>query len=249
VAFSGGADSSFLLRSALDVLGPENVVSLHARSCLQKTTEQELADSWAERHGYDPVDMQQRIVDFQPLDWKEFVANPENRCYLCKKHVYKLFLKELAHEGITVLLDGTNSDDLRQGEKGRPGLRAVAELGVRTPLADCALRKAEIRELSRESGLDTCDLPSSSCLATRIPHRMEITAERLKRIVVLEQIVIDSGFFGCRVRLENRSEKTIFLQLLHKDTDRFNSPPAGRIVIDLLKSKGIDKIFLDVDGR
>lgn len=249
MAFSGGADSSFLLRAALDVLGPKNVMSLHARSCLQKTTEQELADSWAERHGYDPVDMQQRIVDFQPLDWKEFVANPENRCYLCKKCVYKLFLKELAQDGIAVLLDGTNSDDLRQGERGRPGLRAVSELDIRTPLADSGLLKAEIRALSRESELDTCDLPSSSCLATRIPHGMEITAERLERIAALEQTVIDSGFSGCRIRLDNRSEQTIFLQLLQGDMERFNRPSTGRIVVDLLKSNGIDKIFLDVDGR
>ncbi len=249
VAFSRGADSSFLLRTALDVLGPENVVSLHARSCLQKKAEQERVDSWPDRHGYQPTTIQQRIIDLSPLDWKEFTDNPENRCYLCKRRVYRLFFQELARDGISILLDGTNRDDLRLGKKGRPGLRAIDELGVCTPLADCGLHKTEIRKLSRALLLDTWNLPSSSCLATRIPHGMKITAKRLEKIDAIEQEIADLGFEGCRIRLDSGSEKTVFLQLLQRDMAQFDNTSTGQTVVDLLKSRGISKIYLDLDGR
>jgi uncharacterized protein len=249
VAFSGGADSSFLLRTALDVLGPENVVSLHARSCLQKKAEQERVDSWPDRYGYQPAIIQQRIIDLRPLDWKEFTDNSENRCYLCKKRVYKILLQELAQDGISILLDGTNSDDLCLGEAGRPGLRAIDELGVCTPLADCGLHKTEIRKLSRDLLLDTWNLPSSSCLATRIPHGMKITAKRLEKVDAIEKIIADLGFEGCRIRLDSGSEKTVFLQLLQRDMAQFDNKLTGQTVVGLLKSRGISKIYLDLDGR
>lgn len=250
IAFSGGADSSFLLRTALDVPGPDQVIILHARSCLQKRTEQERAASWPERHGYDSAKLRRRIIDVDPLAWQEFRVNPENRCYLCKRRFYSMFLDILRQEAgpSVVLLDGSNLDDLHRGEEGRPGLRAVAELGVRTPLADCRLSKKEIREVSRELELDTWNQPSSSCLATRIPHSMNITAERLARIASLEQAVLGLGFEDCRVQL-SKSAKEIILQLPEKELDRFGIFSKLNAVRVLLNNMGAKKVFLDLDGR
>ncbi len=251
IAFSGGADSSFLLGIALDVLGMDRVRILHARSCLQKKEEQERATSWPERHGYDPAKLHWRIIELTPLAWQDFTANPKNRCYLCKRRIYRMFAETLAEERVSVLMDGSNCDDLRQGEKGRPGWRAVVELGVRTPLADCGLSKAEIRALSREMQLDTWNQPSSSCLATRIPYDLEITAERLARIASLEQTVLDLGFQDCRMRL-SASVDTVILQLPENKLDQFNCVQRRAVVRALRSNMGADKvekILLDLDGR
>lgn len=244
VAFSGGADSSLLLRAAADALGAENVLALHARSCLQKKEEQERAASWPQRHG---CSVRLRILDFEPLTWPDFVSNPPERCYLCKRRVYSRFLELLAEEKIDVLLDGTNADDLQQGEAGRPGLRAVAELGVQTPLADCGLSKEDVRQLSRRLNLDTWDQPSGSCLATRISAGMAITAARLAQVAAMEQVLADAGFSGCRARLLD--ERAVGIQLAKKDIKQQAALVALRKLRELLRSAGAEKIFLDLDGR
>ncbi|MCW5202185.1 ATP-dependent sacrificial sulfur transferase LarE [Desulfobulbus sp. US1] len=249
IAFSGGVDSSFLLRSALDALGQDRVLVLHARSCLQKKQEQKSVDTWAERQGYPAAAIQQRIINIEPLNWADFIANPKNRCYFCKKRLYTLFLKHLHQEGITTLIDGTNADDLHQGETGRPGLQALVELGIRTPLADCRLDKKTIRALSRNLGLDTADLPSSSCLATRLPHGMPITAERLIKVAALEQVLEENSFAGCRVRLNTNAEETVFVQLQKSHLQQFHSDSMRKHIVNQLKKKGVLKIFLDLEGR
>ncbi len=249
IAFSGGVDSSLLLGSALDVLGPKNVLVLHARSCLQKKQEQEDADTWAERHGYPADLLEQRIIRIEPLTWDDFVANPENRCYLCKRRLYSLFLKTLAQEGISTLLDGTNADDLSQGETGRPGLRALLELGIHTPLADCGLDKKTIRLLSQDMGLDTANKPSSSCLATRIPHNMSITSERLNRIADLEQTLEAKGFIGCRIRLLNDHQETFTVQLQEASLSQLSYDIIKKNLLTPLKKKNVHKIYLDVEAR
>ncbi|MCI5124407.1 MAG: ATP-dependent sacrificial sulfur transferase LarE [Candidatus Electrothrix sp. AR5] len=249
IAFSGGVDSSFLLRSALDALGPDRVRVLHARSCLQKKQEQESVDTWAERQGYPAAAIQQRIINIDPLAWDNFVVNPKNRCYLCKKHLYNLFRETLQQEGITDLLDGTNSDDLRQGKTGRPGLQALAEFGIRTPLADCGLDKKAIRTLSRNLGLDTADHPSSSCLATRIPHGVMITSERLNKIAELEQVLEENCFAGCRVRLDPSAEQTVFVEVQKAKLQQLSSDSMRKHIVTQLKKKGVLKIYLDLEGR
>jgi uncharacterized protein len=245
VAFSGGVDSSFLLKSALDILGAGNVVILHARSCLQKEAEQKRAKTWLSRHGYSS-DIGQLFLDLQPLGWKEFAGNPEDRCYRCKFRMYKLFLDELENWDIHVLLDGTNIDDLKDR---RPGLRAIHELGVQTPLVTCGFGKADIRTLSRELQLDTSDQLSSSCLATRIPHGLTITIERLERIAAWEDGLVDLGFDGCRVRMDVESENVVYLQLIQTDLDKFFNPTIRRAVFRLFKNMGIDRVYLDLEGR
>jgi uncharacterized protein len=245
IAFSGGADSSFLLRAALAVLGADKVLALHARSCLQKKEEQERAATWPQRHGLTAVRL--RVVELEPLQWPEFVRNPPERCYLCKQRIYQLFQAKLAEQGIAVLLDGSNVDDLELGQAGRPGLRAIAELGVRSPLADCGLSKEEIRALSCELGLDTWHQPASSCLATRIPQGMEITAARLELVAAMEQVLAEAGFFGCRARLVD--EAAVCLHLQEQDMDRFWRGQIRKPLCRELKKQGAKKIFLDLDGR
>ncbi|MCI5120620.1 MAG: ATP-dependent sacrificial sulfur transferase LarE, partial [Candidatus Electrothrix sp. AUS4] len=249
VAFSGGVDSSFLLRMVLDALGPHRVLPLYACSCLQTKQEQENVLSWAEHQKYPAAAMQVRIMEINPLHWKEFTANPENRCYLCKRKIYTTFLETLREDGMTALLDGTNADDLRQGENGRPGLRALKELGIHTPLADCGLNKEDIRKHSRALGLHTADRPSASCLATRIPHGMLITPERLQKIAELEQTLEKEGLVGCRVRLNANAEQTVLVQLQQSDLGQVHNDFLRKHLIAPLKKKGVHKIYLDVEGR
>ncbi len=245
IAFSGGVDSSFLLRAAIDTLGAENVLALHARSCLLKKEEQEQAASWLERHGIPAARL--RLVELEPLMWVDFVRNQSDRCYICKRRIYLLFQTVLTAEGITVLLDGTNADDIQRGQEERPGLRAVAELAVQTPLATCNLSKAEIRELSRELGLDTWEQPANSCLATRISQGLEITIARLEQVAAMEQILMDFGFSGCRARL--LQETVVCLQLRRQDMDDFCRSEIRNKLCSLFKEQGMKKMFLDLDGR
>jgi len=245
IAFSGGVDSSFLVKSALDVLGPDHVVILHGRSCLQKSEEQQMATSWLSRHGYQDRTIQIQVVDLQPLSWSAMVANGEDRCYCCKHQMYSLFLKKLTVIKIPYLLDGTNIDDCSQH---RPGLQAIQELGVQTPLADSGLGKQAIRLLSHQLHLDTWDIPSSSCLATRIPHGLEITNDRLKRIALWEQELTRKGFAGCRVRMDY-SGKTVYLQVLRKDLKRIVNTEISRIIIQFFNGFGIEHVHINSQGR
>ncbi len=245
IAFSGGADSSFLLKSALDVLGAGNVCILHAKSCLLTHQENDQAASWLLRHGYS-ADIVIHEIALDPLSWQEFVLNPKDRCYRCKRRMYSLFLEFLECRGITYLLDGTNIDDLKDR---RPGLRAIHELDVQTPLVEAGLGKHEIRQQSKALLLDTYDLPTSSCLATRLPTGLEITRARLEKISRWEQKIADLGFGGCRVKISSESEKILYLQVMRVDLDRFLHSGIRDALVRYFKNQEIDKIFLDLEGR
>ncbi len=245
LAFSGGVDSSLLLGCALDALGAGNILVLNARSCLQKPHERERVDSWFVRHGRGDG-VRQVFVDLRPLSWPEFVRNPENRCYLCKSRLYRLFLDEAGRRGITRLIDGTNADDM---QSQRPGLRAIREFGVGTPLAAAGLSKEDVRSLSRARGLDTWDQPSSSCLATRIPHGLEVTADRVSLIAALEQDLERQGFAGCRVRLDRHDAATVRVQLRHCDLERFGRRVQQDNITRFFHDSGMKNVYLDLRGR
>lgn len=244
IAFSGGVDSSLVVKSALDVLGKENVLVLYAHSCLVRSEDQYRAESWFDRHGYSGVDFQP--LEQQPLSWKEFVNNPEKRCYHCKLRIYKEFVEEMRRREIPYLLDGTNIDDLKDS---RPGFQAIQELGVKTPLVEAGLNKSDIRALSQELELDTWNQPSSSCLATRIPHGMEITTERLEKIAAYEDAMVRLGFSGCRVRLHPLEDDAVFLQIQQVDFNRFSEPGMRLAIVRFFRQVGFRKIFLDLIGR
>jgi len=244
VAFSGGVDSSFLLKSALGVLGAGNVLILHADSCLVALPERQQARNWAARHGIHGVEL--LAMDLQPLLWKEFVENSERRCYFCKLRMYKEFLAVMHRHDLQILLDGTNTDDLKDR---RPGLSAIHELGVKTPLVEAGFSKNDIRACSRDLGLDTWDIPSASCLATRIPHGVAITEDRLTKIALYEEGLGALGFAGCRVRLHPQRDDAVFLEILHRDFDRFARPGMRQAVVRLFQKSGISDIFLNLQGR
>jgi len=244
VAFSGGVDSSFLLKSALDVLGEGNVLVLFGRSCLVRLDEQQRAESWPGRHGFSGVDFQ--VVELHPLVWKEFVSNTEKRCYHCKLRIYKEFLEVLRDRDIKVLLDGTNTDDLKDS---RPGLQAIHELDVKTPLVTAGLDKNDIRTLSHELDLDTREQPSSSCLSTRIPYGLEITTARLDAVAGYEEQMEKLGFVGCRVRLHLLEEDAVCLQLQEDDFERFSAAGMRLAIVRFFQKAGVRGLYLDLVGR
>jgi len=191
VAFSGGIDSTLLLHAAQAALG-DRVVAFHAVTSLQIVAERQRAIELAASFGC-------RLVPFEaePLAWPEFVANHPERCYLCKTKIYSRFIASLGEYGCGVLLDGTNADDLLDD---RPGLVALRELGIMTPIAALGIGKEEVRRCARDIGIPTWGAPSSSCLATRIPHGQPITLENTAFVAMLEEYLTGQGFLGCRVR-------------------------------------------------
>lgn len=191
VAFSSGVDSTFLLKVAHEELG-ERAVAVTARSHSFPKREQDEAAAFCAREG-----IRQVVVDSEELEIPGFGQNPPNRCYLCKHELFTKILEVARAEGLPVVAEGSNMDDL--GDY-RPGLQAVRELGVGSPLREVGLNKAEIRELSRRMGLPTWNKPSFACLASRFPYGEEITAERLARVERAERYLLDLGFAQVRVR-------------------------------------------------
>ena len=191
VAFSSGVDSTFLLKVAHEELG-ERVVAVTARSHSFPKREQDEAAAFCAREG-----IRQVVVDSEELAIPGFRRNPTNRCYLCKKELFTKILEIARAEGLSAVAEGSNMDDL--GDY-RPGLQAVRELGIRSPLREVGLTKDEIRALSRRMGLPTWDKPSFACLASRFPYGEEITVERLARVERAEQYLMDLGFAQVRVR-------------------------------------------------
>ena len=192
VAFSGGTDSTFLLKTAHDLLG-DHAIALTAVSCTLPKREREAAQAFCQREG-----VRQILCDPHEMDMAEFRNNPPDRCYYCKRGTFSLFRTVAAEQGIAVVADGSNADDA--GDY-RPGMRAAAELGVQSPLREAGLTKAEIRELSRQWGLPTWDKPAAACLASRVAYGEPITQEKMERVDEAEAFLQDLGFRQVRLRV------------------------------------------------
>ena len=191
VAFSGGVDSSLLLAVAARMYHVK-LIAVTATSVSYAEHEKEDARSFAQRMG-----VKHRYLDFDQMSIPEFVANGPERCYYCKKAIFSAIQSSVAEDGFTNVVDGSNADDQNTY---RPGSKALAELGIRSPLQEAGLSKAEIRKLSREMGLFTASKPSYSCLATRIQYGESITPEKLARIEQAEDFLTKLGFTHIRVR-------------------------------------------------
>jgi uncharacterized protein len=179
VAFSGGTDSSYLLAVCLDVLGPEGVVAVTADSPLTPRSELAEARALAAKLGARHI-----VVPSADLENAQIVANPPERCYHCKFSRFEMLLSLVEAEGIACLVHGENADD---ASDYRPGSRAAEELGIRAPLREAALIKAEVRRLARARGLDNWNKPANACLASRFPYGTRLTAEGLARVEQAEE--------------------------------------------------------------
>jgi uncharacterized protein len=213
VAFSGGVDSTFLLKVAVDVLG-DKVLALTAVSPSLAEAELQEAKDLAARIG-----ATHRLVQSREGEDPRYVANPTNRCYYCKSELYRICGEISDNEG-WVVLDGVNLDDL--GDH-RPGRQAAAEARVRSPLVEAGFTKADIREFSKALGLSTWDKPQLACLASRIPYGTAVTPERLTRIGRAEAGIRAAGLRQFRVRFHDpiariEVDESEFSKLLHAET-------------------------------
>ncbi len=191
IAFSGGVDSTYLLRVAHDELGAR-AVALTTSSPTAPQGDLELARRLTEEWGVRHV-----VIDANELEIPGYAANPTNRCYFCKGSLYDICKREASRLAIGWIADGVNTDDL--GDY-RPGLKAAEEHGVRHLLVEAGLSKDDIRVASRQLGLVTADKPSSPCLSSRFPYGTEITPDRLERVAAAEAVLHRFGFRECRVR-------------------------------------------------
>lgn len=191
LAFSGGVDSAYLLYAALQC--GVNVRAYYVKTAFQPEFEYRDALRLAKELG---ADMQ--VIRLDVLADPQVAANPKNRCYFCKRRIFSAIRQAAADDGYSLILDGTNASDQ---VSDRPGMKALTELEVRSPLREAGLTKAEIRRLSKEAGLFTHDKPAYACLATRIPAGVEITAGKLAKTETAEDYLMQLGFSDFRVRM------------------------------------------------
>ncbi len=236
VAFSAGVDSTFLLAAAKETLG-ENVIAVTGKSVSFPEREQTEAADCCRILGIEQV-----IVTVDQMSIPRFKGNPPDRCYLCKKVLFSAFRKAAYEKGFEYLAEGSNADDLRDY---RPGLRAIKEMGIRSPLKDAGLTKEEIRILSREMGLPTWDKPSYACLATRIPYGDEITPEKLRMIEKGEQLLSDLGFRQVRVRIHGTMAR---IEIDRSQFDKFLENQTVAMINQCFQALGFQYVTLDLEG-
>jgi pyridinium-3,5-biscarboxylic acid mononucleotide sulfurtransferase len=236
ICFSGGVDSCLLLKIATDLLGSENVIALLADTPSLPRSELTSARKMAAL-------CRAQLIEIQTceIDDPAYAANPHNRCYICKKIILGRLRAEARMRGYTILLDGSNYDDLHEE---RPGRRAVAELSIQSPLEHVGLTKAEIRSLSHSLGLPTADKPALACLSTRIPPGHCITRDVLARIEQAEQFLRDTGFKQLRLRDHgNRA----YLELAQDDFNVLQNAAIRVRIVASLKKMGYAKVLLDLE--
>lgn len=236
VAFSGGVDSSFLLQVAVGELR-EDVVALTTRSPTAPAEDEAMAREVAAALGVD-----HRFVDANELEIPGYAANPVDRCYFCKGSLYEICAAEAQRLGIDHVVDGVNLDDLSDY---RPGLRAAEERGVRHPLAEVGLAKAEIRQLSRQAGLATADRPSSPCLSSRFPYGTRITLDGLRKVAEAERVLRELGFHECRVRAHDPIAR---IEVPASEVSRLASDAVRAKVVHALRAIGFGYVTLDLQG-
>ena len=236
VAFSGGVDSTFLLAVAVECLG-ENILAVTGLSPSVPAAEREEAVSLARQLGAG-----HRFIQTAEMERPEYVANAPDRCYFCKTELFEQLGSLARAEGYAWVLDGANLDDLGDD---RPGREAARQQGVRSPLTEAGLTKADIRELSRRLGLPTWEKPAMACLASRIPHGIPVTIDRLGQVEAAEAALRGLGFRQVRVRH-------------HEDIARIELPPEERArlldvavaaeVAQRIKAAGYRFVVLDLEG-
>ena len=236
VAFSSGVDSTFLLKMAHDVLG-DRAIAVTARSCSFPARELNEAKTFCEANGIVQV-----IVETDELSIEGFRQNPKNRCYLCKRELFTRFRDIARERGFACVAEGSNLDD--NGDY-RPGLVAVAELGIKSPLREAKLTKEDIRALSRELGLPTWDKPSFACLASRFVYGETITEERLSMVDRAEQRLLELGFRQVRVRVHGSMAR---IEIDRGQFERIIRPEIADQLERYLRELGFLYVTLDLGG-
>ena len=237
VAFSSGVDSTFLLKAALEALGGENVIAVTASSCSFPERELKEAKEFCEKNG-----MRHIVCKSEELDIDGFRQNPKNRCYLCKHELFEKIWEIARQNGMNAVAEGSNMDD--NGDY-RPGLIAVRELGVSSPLRQAELYKEEIRELSREMGLPTWDKQSFACLSSRFVYGETISEKKLGMVDKAEQLLLDMGFHQVRVRIHGNIAR---IEVLPDEITKIVEEDNRTKIANQLKSYGFDYVTLDLLG-
>ena len=237
LGFSGGVDSTLLLRVALDVLGSGNVLAVIADT--PSLPRKELAEALrlAETMGAECV-----VIHPDELSDPDYAANPADRCYFCKKHLFGRIAEVAGERGFAQVLDGSNADDA--GDY-RPGRRAAGELGVKSPLMEAGLTKAEIRALSRNAHLPTADKPAMACLASRIPYGTPVTAGVLAQVERAEEVLRAAGFAQCRVRHHGEVAR---IEVAIAEMPRLLDESVRGTVVRDIKAAGYRYVTLDLQG-
>ncbi len=241
VAFSSGVDSTFLLKAALDALGADRVIAVTAASCSFPVRELNEAKEFCREQGIRHI-----VCESEELEIQGFRQNPKNRCYLCKRELFEKIGRIAGEYGMKAVAEGSNMDD--NGDY-RPGLLAVKELGVKSPLRHAKLSKAEIRALSREMGLPTWDKQSFACLSSRFAYGETISEEKLGMVDRAEQLLLDLGFHQLRVRIHGKEKDYIArIELLPEEFGKLMEEETRTRVYDYLKELGFSYITLDLRG-
>lgn len=242
IAFSSGVDSTLMLKVAHDVLG-NKAIAITARSHSFPIREKNEAEEFCKKEGIEHI-----FVDTNELEIPGFTKNPKNRCYICKHAIFEKIIDEAKKHNISFVCEGSNLDD--NGDY-RPGLQAIAELGVKSPLRECNLWKSEIRIISKELGLPTWNKQSFACLATRFVYGETISEEKLNMIDKAEQLLLDLGFTQERVRIHSfgNEETSGTLARIEVNSQEFSKiMDNSDKIINEFKKIGFNYVSLDLQG-
>jgi len=237
VAFSGGVDSAFVLKAARDVLGPDKVRAVTAQSQSLPAREFEASRELAREIGAEQI-----VIETREMEKEGYVENTGERCYFCKETLYEAMRPLAEEQGFKEIVNGTNLDDLGDF---RPGLKAAAQFGVKSPLVEAGFTKADVRHYARLLGLSIADKPAAACLSSRVPYGEKVTPEKLVQIEKCEDYLKDLGFKVVRVRHHGSMAR---IELGREEMPRFFDEVLRDQVTAAFQSFGFLYVTLDLQG-